>query len=297
MSFVAGLFGGAWTSISLFNLISFQKNNVHIRLLRQGGQQCTARIVRRFTRRVKTGKHGHRTAYMILTEFTTMQSISLSGRLRTERRITQEVEIGSDEWTDCRVGGPFEMCYLPAMPTICKSHPVLLTSGWIYCWVTVFVIPLGPPLGLGFVYWLGRDVTSLLLWIACVVGFFFFWCSGQCDTLHQGEELPAEGEGDAESGPTPSVHTFGADNPVVIGAALPVEAAVVVGTTVLNDVWRDLTDEQREAAKVLGYTRKKWDNSKAVPADDKHWVELSNDEREAAILLGYTPDVWDAEDA
>ena len=119
MSFLIGLFGGVWTSISLFNLLSYQKDNVYRRLLRQSGQQCTGRIVRKYKKRVRSGK-SHRTAYMIDTRFTTMQSVSMSGRFRRERTIVQELEIAQEAWEVAGEGDTYEMCYLPMMPTICK---------------------------------------------------------------------------------------------------------------------------------------------------------------------------------
>ena len=59
--------------------------------------------------------------------------------------------------------------------------------------------------------------------------------------------------------------------------------------------WQQLTDEQRAAARALGYSQKKWDGDQHVPLDDKSWSELTKAQREAATTLGYTEAAWDAE--
>jgi len=63
--------------------------------------------------------------------------------------------------------------------------------------------------------------------------------------------------------------------------------------SVVDGAWRDLTDEQRDAARVLGYNRKRWDRDAHVDADDKDWDELKPEEREAARVLGYKQASWD----
>ena len=67
------------------------------------------------------------------------------------------------------------------------------------------------------------------------------------------------------------------------------------GSSVVNGDWHELTGEQRAAARALGYTAKKWDGDKRVPADDKSWSELTQAQREAARTLGYTAAAWDAD--
>lgn len=58
--------------------------------------------------------------------------------------------------------------------------------------------------------------------------------------------------------------------------------------------WGALTDEQREAATTLGYTKKKWNDDADTPASEKDWSDLTADEQKAATTIGYTQPVWDA---
>ena len=46
---------------------------------------------------------------------------------------------------------------------------------------------------------------------------------------------------------------------------------------------------------MLGYTQKNWDNPKEKqPASaEKYWAELTDSERAAAAVLGYTGKIWD----
>ena len=74
------------------------------------------------------------------------------------------------------------------------------------------------------------------------------------------------------------------------------EAATPKKGGVCDDDWGDMTEEQRQAARVLGYNKKAWNKDKKVPADDKGWDELTPEERQAASLLGYTKQLWDVED-
>ena len=40
--------------------------------------------------------------------------------------------------------------------------------------------------------------------------------------------------------------------------------------------WDELTDQEREAAEVLGYTRKMWENEEDPAAMEKEWEELTS---------------------
>ena len=62
--------------------------------------------------------------------------------------------------------------------------------------------------------------------------------------------------------------------------------------------WVDLTDEQRNAAKVLGYTKKNWDGKGEgkTKYENYDWKELPEDAKEAAKKLGYTKKMWDADE-
>ena len=41
--------------------------------------------------------------------------------------------------------------------------------------------------------------------------------------------------------------------------------------------WDELTDKEREAAEVLGYTRSMWENEEEPAAMEKEWDELTSD--------------------
>ena len=56
--------------------------------------------------------------------------------------------------------------------------------------------------------------------------------------------------------------------------------------------WADLTDEERSAVIVLGYTRGRWDN-KSPASNTKYWSQLSDLEKEAAETFGYNEKTWD----
>ena len=63
-----------------------------------------------------------------------------------------------------------------------------------------------------------------------------------------------------------------------------------------NLYWRDLTDGQRTAAEMLGYKPAKWNDRKgtAKPPDHvgKLWSELTNAERASLRVLGYRKKLW-----
>ena len=60
--------------------------------------------------------------------------------------------------------------------------------------------------------------------------------------------------------------------------------------------WKELSEEQQEAAKSLGYTQEIWDGSGTIPVEDKDWQELSADEQAAAEKLGYDQKSWNSSD-
>ena len=59
--------------------------------------------------------------------------------------------------------------------------------------------------------------------------------------------------------------------------------------------WEDLTDAERKAFQVLGWSRETWDgdNENAASASGKPWSKLSPKERTAAQSLGYSAEDWD----
>jgi hypothetical protein len=57
--------------------------------------------------------------------------------------------------------------------------------------------------------------------------------------------------------------------------------------------WRNLPDQIRAAAVVLGYTEEFWDKGKEPPSCNKSWANLSPEEQRAATILGYNEIKWD----
>ena len=64
----------------------------------------------------------------------------------------------------------------------------------------------------------------------------------------------------------------------------------------LEDVWwTDLNDTTKDHAKVLGYTKDKWDDDWEIddlPVDKKNWKDLTKDETKAAKHFGWSEQSW-----
>lgn len=58
--------------------------------------------------------------------------------------------------------------------------------------------------------------------------------------------------------------------------------------------WEELPREVQDAAKLLGYSKRKWNNSIPTRFDDYDWKELTSAQRDAALILGYNEARWDA---
>lgn len=54
---------------------------------------------------------------------------------------------------------------------------------------------------------------------------------------------------------------------------------------------QELPKEVQEAAKVLGYDKKMWDNDKEAETEDLDWCELTPAQQKAAEVLGYNQKV------
>ena len=54
--------------------------------------------------------------------------------------------------------------------------------------------------------------------------------------------------------------------------------------------WRELKDEQRRAATLLGFTEELWDDGAEASACELSWDQMTDEQEEAATLLG-----WDKE--
>ena len=51
----------------------------------------------------------------------------------------------------------------------------------------------------------------------------------------------------------------------------------------------------QSTAKKLGYTKKLWDGDKEPEVSDEYWDDLTEEQRQAATVLGYDKDSWDKE--
>ena len=60
-----------------------------------------------------------------------------------------------------------------------------------------------------------------------------------------------------------------------------------------NKDWKDLGQEEQEAARALGFTKSTWNKDGKVPAEDLDWEELTYEQQEAAKVLGYDQKSWD----
>jgi hypothetical protein len=56
--------------------------------------------------------------------------------------------------------------------------------------------------------------------------------------------------------------------------------------------WDDLPEEAKQAATVLGYTKRLWDNDEDTKISEKDWDDLNAVEKAAAQTLGYTRASW-----
>jgi hypothetical protein len=57
--------------------------------------------------------------------------------------------------------------------------------------------------------------------------------------------------------------------------------------------WKDLPKEVKKAARTLGYTESIWNNDGDSPLEEKGWSELTVEQRNAAKLIGFDQRRWD----
>ncbi len=58
--------------------------------------------------------------------------------------------------------------------------------------------------------------------------------------------------------------------------------------------WADMTKAEHALWAVLGWTEESWEEEAKPPAsEDKYWKQLSEEEQEACKKLGYTKRLWD----
>ena len=77
------------------------------------------------------------------------------------------------------------------------------------------------------------------------------------------------------------------------GPSAPPATRVTLGKD--KAAWTELTEEEKEAAAVLGYNELGWNEGIAPEACSKPWATLSFAEQGAATQLGYLAAGWDAE--
>eukprot|EP00539_Tryblionella_compressa_P002138 CAMPEP_0178740286 /NCGR_PEP_ID=MMETSP0744-20121128/4504_1 /TAXON_ID=913974 /ORGANISM="Nitzschia punctata, Strain CCMP561" /LENGTH=68 /DNA_ID=CAMNT_0020393039 /DNA_START=44 /DNA_END=250 /DNA_ORIENTATION=- len=58
--------------------------------------------------------------------------------------------------------------------------------------------------------------------------------------------------------------------------------------------WDELPKEIQDAAKVLGFTKKLWDNDEEPDECDEYWKDLTPEQQAAAKKLGYDQKMWDS---
>ena len=58
--------------------------------------------------------------------------------------------------------------------------------------------------------------------------------------------------------------------------------------------WRELPEDVKKAAEILGYNKKLWDKDGKAASEEKDWDELSAEEQAAATTLGYNQASWDS---
>ena len=58
-------------------------------------------------------------------------------------------------------------------------------------------------------------------------------------------------------------------------------------------LWRDLPNEIRDHARILGYSERTWNNGERIAVDGMYWDELSWEQWTAAQALGFTMESWD----
>lgn len=60
--------------------------------------------------------------------------------------------------------------------------------------------------------------------------------------------------------------------------------------------WKELPDDVRAAAELLGYSKSLWDHDKEPEAAEKDWSELTPEQQEACKVLGYDEAKWNKDD-
>ena len=62
-----------------------------------------------------------------------------------------------------------------------------------------------------------------------------------------------------------------------------------------DEDWADLPEDAKEAAKVLGYTKRMWNEDDEPECCDEDWEDLTKEQQDAAKVLGYDQASWDSE--
>ena len=175
--FVFALIGGTCTTMGLMQMVLFQRQIFISKMLLTFGEHADATVIRKWTRRVRRGKHGHHTYYNIEAAFITREHNHRSGRIRAPQHIRHAMLVQPGEYHAYEPGQTLPMVYVPHRPTICGRHPVapFTSCAHVASW---FYSPCMVALGVFWVFWSGGSGTVLVIYL-CWVGIFgCLWASG-----------------------------------------------------------------------------------------------------------------------
>lgn len=64
-----------------------------------------------------------------------------------------------------------------------------------------------------------------------------------------------------------------------------------------KEYWKDLPDEKKAAATLLGFTEELWDGDKESEiSKENDWADLNDEQKKAAAEIGYNQETWDRDD-
>ena len=99
---------------------------------------------------------------------------------------------------------------------------------------------------------------------------------------------------DGDQSPTLLYRSYSDDKSTIINDG-SFEEDEMVGHGAYDDYeWRDLPDNIRNAATLLGYCETSWDEGQDIATSLKNWDELASNEMTAAVTLGYNEKFWNS---